>query len=119
MASKTLERLLLRLRQLRDAHGLTQEQFAEMSGISYKVLPSRRGGAETRTAAIDTGAVGRSVHGIEPWQISRPLRPKRKRLGSGCPEGNAGNWSRRHITGAMSALSPTHRLDAVGALPED
>jgi transcriptional regulator with XRE-family HTH domain len=36
MESRTLDRLLERLKHLRKRHGLTQEQFAERSGISYK-----------------------------------------------------------------------------------
>lgn len=36
MGSSTLGRLLERLRALREQHGLTQEDFAEIAGMSYK-----------------------------------------------------------------------------------
>lgn len=32
----TAKRLLMRIRQLREAHGLTQESFAERAGLAYK-----------------------------------------------------------------------------------
>ena len=36
MANDTLRRLLIRLRELRGAHGLSQEAFAERAGLKYK-----------------------------------------------------------------------------------
>ena len=44
MESQTSKRLLVRLRQLRKVHGLTQEAFAEMSGITYKYYQQIEGG---------------------------------------------------------------------------
>ncbi len=36
MANDTAKRLLARIRELREAHGLTQESFAERAGLTYK-----------------------------------------------------------------------------------
>ena len=36
MANDTAKRLLARIRQLREAKGLTQESFAERAGLTYK-----------------------------------------------------------------------------------
>ena len=36
MANDTANRLLARIRQLREAKGLTQESFAEKAGLAYK-----------------------------------------------------------------------------------
>ena len=36
MANDTAKRLLARIRALREAHGLTQEAFAERAGLTYK-----------------------------------------------------------------------------------
>ena len=44
MPPQTINRLLKRLKQLRKAHGLTQEQFAECAGISYKYFQAVEAG---------------------------------------------------------------------------
>jgi transcriptional regulator with XRE-family HTH domain len=36
VANDTAKRLLARIRELREAHGLTQESFAERAGLTYK-----------------------------------------------------------------------------------
>jgi len=36
VANDTAKRLLARIRELREAHGLTQEAFAERAGLTYK-----------------------------------------------------------------------------------
>jgi transcriptional regulator with XRE-family HTH domain len=77
MASTTLKRLLGRLKQLRDAHDLTQEQFAEMSGISYKYYQAVEAGRkrELRLSTLDRLA---AAYGIEVWQLLAPAAPKTK-----------------------------------------
>jgi DNA-binding XRE family transcriptional regulator len=44
LANSTLKRLLVRLRQLRQIHGVSQEGFSELSGISYKYYPAIEAG---------------------------------------------------------------------------
>jgi transcriptional regulator with XRE-family HTH domain len=77
MAETTLKRLLNRLKQLRDAHGLTQEQFAELSGISYKYYQAVEAGRkpDLRLSTLQRLA---DAYGIEVWQLLSPTRPKSK-----------------------------------------
>ena len=75
MADTTLKRLLNRLKQLRNAHGLTQEQFAELSGISYKYYQAVEAGRkpDLRLSTLQRLA---SAYGIEVWQLLSPALPK-------------------------------------------
>lgn len=71
MEWETVERLLERLRTLRTARGLTQEQFAEQSGISYKYYQSVEAGRkkDLRLSTLDRLA---KAHGMETWQLLLP-----------------------------------------------
>jgi len=73
--SATLKRLLVRLRQLRAAHRLTQEQFAELSQISYKYYQAVEAGRkrELRLSTVERFA---RAYGIEVWQLLGPNLPK-------------------------------------------
>jgi len=73
--SPTHKRLLSRLRQLRKRHDLTQEQFAELSGISYKYYQAVEGGRKTelRLSTVERLAV---AYGIEAWQMLSPTMPR-------------------------------------------
>lgn len=75
MEKPTLKRLLNRLRQLRKVHGLTQEQFSELSGISYKYYQAVEGGRkkELRLSTLERLA---AAYGIEVWQLLAPSMPK-------------------------------------------
>ena len=75
MQSLTLKRLLVRLRQLRAAHNLTQEQFAELSHISYKYYQAVEAGRkrELRLSTVERFA---RAYGIEVWQLLGPNLPK-------------------------------------------
>ncbi len=77
MADMVLKRLLTRLKQLRDAHGLTQEQFAELSGISYKYYQAVEAGRkpDLRLSTLQRLA---SAYSIEVWQLLSPTMPKTK-----------------------------------------
>jgi transcriptional regulator with XRE-family HTH domain len=75
MESRTLDRLLLRLKQLRKKHGLTQEQFAERSGISYKYYQAVEGGRKRDLRLSTLERVARA-YGIEVWQLVSPKLPK-------------------------------------------
>ena len=71
MEGGTIQRLLGRLRALRDARGLTQEQFAEQSGISYKYYQAVEAGRkkDLRLSTLDRLA---KAHGLETWQLLLP-----------------------------------------------
>jgi len=71
MEGGTIHRLLGRLRALREARGLTQEQFAEQSGISYKYYQAVEAGRkkDLRLSTLDRLA---KAHGLETWQLLLP-----------------------------------------------
>jgi len=73
--SSTLKRLLARLRQLRRLHSLTQEQFAEVSGIGYKYYQAVEAGrkANLRLPTLEPLA---KAYGIEVWQLLGPDLPE-------------------------------------------
>jgi transcriptional regulator with XRE-family HTH domain len=75
--SPTLKRLLARLRQLREVHGLTQEDFAELSGITYKYYQQIEAGRkpELRLSTLERLA---KAYGIEVFQLLSPEQPKTK-----------------------------------------
>ena len=71
MESQTVQILLSRLKALRLERGLTQEQFAEASGISYKYYQAVEAGRklDLRLSTIVRLA---EAHGMEAWQLLRP-----------------------------------------------
>ncbi len=71
MAGETVQRLLGRLKALRLERGLTQEQFAEQSGISYKYYQAVEAGRkrDLRLSTLDRLA---EAHGLEAWQLLLP-----------------------------------------------
>ena len=75
MPKQTISHLLKRLRQLRTAHDLTQEQFAESTGISYKYYQAVEAGRkrDLRLSTLERLAV---AYGIEVWQLLAPQTPK-------------------------------------------
>lgn len=73
MESETGKKLLKRLRDLRLEKGLTQEEFAEQSGISYKYYQAVEAGRkkDLRLSTIERLA---KAHGMETWELLAPLR---------------------------------------------
>ena len=71
METETVQRLLGRLKALRVESGLTQEEFAEKSGISYKYYQAVEAGRkkDLRLSTLDRLA---KAHGLEPWQLLLP-----------------------------------------------
>ena len=71
MEDGTVQRLLGRLKALRVARGLTQEEFAEQSGISYKYYQAVEAGrkVDLRLSTLDRLA---KAHGLEAWQLILP-----------------------------------------------
>ena len=74
MAS-THKQLIERLKALRKIHSLTQEEFAERSGISYKYYQAVEGGrkVDLRLSTIIKLAAGL---GIEVWELFGPDDPQ-------------------------------------------
>jgi transcriptional regulator with XRE-family HTH domain len=70
----TVRLLAERLRQLRYRQGLTQEQFAEAAGISYKFYQQIESGRKKQLwlETVERLAVG---FGLEAWQLLGPDVP--------------------------------------------
>lgn len=83
--SKTIVSLIQRLRDLREAHGLTQEGFAEKAGISYKYYQAVEAGRkrELRLSTLERLA---RAYGIEVWELLAPPMPKARLPGA--PKGD-------------------------------
>jgi len=62
---------------LREVHGLTQEGFAELSGITYKYYQQIEAGRkpELRLSTLERLA---KAYGIEVYQLLSPEQPKTK-----------------------------------------
>ena len=70
---KTLRLLLEKLRQLRRISGLTQEQFSEAAGLSYKYYQAVEAGRkrELRLSTLERMA---RAHGLEVWELLTPVK---------------------------------------------
>jgi|GEM_PF-975648 len=83
--SATLTRLLARLRELRERHELTQEDFSEVSGISYKHYQAIEGGRkpDLRLSTLEriSKAYGIEVHELLALKLpaTRSASTRRKR----------------------------------------
>lgn len=77
MGYSTLDRLLERLRALRVHHGLSQEGFAEIAGMSYKHYQAIEAGRkpDLRLSTLDRLA---SAYGIEVAELLGSRFPKTK-----------------------------------------
>ena len=71
MPSRLLERLIDRIRQLREQRGLTQEAFAEEAEISYKYYQAVEAGRkiDLRLSTLERLA---KAHGLEVWELLLP-----------------------------------------------
>lgn len=69
-----LTRLASRLRSLRERHGVTQEQFAECAGLSYKFYQSIEAGRKKQLwlETVERLAAG---FGVEAWELLGPEEP--------------------------------------------
>ena len=70
MEDSTVDALLSRLRDLRTRRGLTQEQFAEQSGISYKYYQAIEAGRK-RDLRLSTLIRLAAAHDMKLWQLVR------------------------------------------------
>ncbi len=77
MATPTIKRLLVRLRQLRQKHNLTQEQFSELSGISYKYYQAIEAGRKPDLRLSTLERLARA-YGTEVYALLGPEVPQTK-----------------------------------------
>jgi transcriptional regulator with XRE-family HTH domain len=72
---KTQKNLVQRLKELRKIHNVTQEEFSERTGISYKYYQAIETGVkkELRISTLERLA---HAYGIEVWQLLAPTIPK-------------------------------------------
>lgn len=81
MESPTLQRLLARLKQLRQQLGLTQEEFADRFDLSYKYYQAVEAGRK-RDLRLSTLERLAQIHGLEVWQLLLPVADKATRKAS-------------------------------------
>jgi transcriptional regulator with XRE-family HTH domain len=67
--------LLGRLKALRVERGLTQEEFAEKAGLSYKYYQAVEAGRK-KELRLSTLVRLAKAHNLEPWQLLLPGGPK-------------------------------------------
>src|ERR1700677_4942763 len=72
-------KLLARIKALRKLHGLTQEAFAEKSGISYKYYQAIEAGRK-RDLRLSTLERLAKAYGISLWQLFSPELPKQRKF---------------------------------------
>jgi transcriptional regulator with XRE-family HTH domain len=74
---KTQKNLVHRLKQLRKIHHVTQEEFSERTGISYKYYQAIETGVkkELRISTLERLA---SAYGIDVWELLGPEVPNSK-----------------------------------------
>lgn len=92
MPSRLVDRLIERIRELREQRGLTQEAFAEEAAISYKYYQAIEAGRK-RDLRVSTLERLAKAHGLEVWELFLPpsgtgavSEPKQARYGAG-PKG--------------------------------
>jgi transcriptional regulator with XRE-family HTH domain len=73
----TQKKLIARLKELRKIHKLTQEEFSERIGISYKYYQAVETGIkkDLRLSTLERLA---KAYGIEVWQLLAPQVPNSK-----------------------------------------
>lgn len=71
MPSRLLDRLIDRIRDLREQRGMTQEAFAEESAISYKYYQAVEAGRK-RDLRLSTLERLAKAHGLEVWELLLP-----------------------------------------------
>lgn len=77
--STGLQKLSRRLKELRRRHGLTQEEFAGIAGITYKFYQQIESGRKKQVwlETVERLAAG---YGLEAWEILGPEVPEKTQL---------------------------------------
>lgn len=68
MANDIAKRLLARVRELREAHGLSQEAFAERAGLKYKHYQALEAGRKNEFHFSTVVKLAKAC-GLEPWEL--------------------------------------------------
>jgi transcriptional regulator with XRE-family HTH domain len=78
-ASTTIAKLAQRLRELRQRHGLTQEEFADVADINYKHYQQIESGRKKQLwiEIVERLAAG---YGLEAWELLSPNTPRETEL---------------------------------------
>lgn len=71
MANDTAKRLLARVRELREARGLSQEAFAERAGMKYKHYQALEAGRKMDFHFATLVKLAKGC-GLEPWELLHP-----------------------------------------------
>ena len=75
MVSSTQKKLVQRLKELRKIHNLTQEEFSEHTGISYKYYQAVESGVKKDLRISTLERLGKA-YGIQVWQLLSPSIPE-------------------------------------------
>ena len=68
MANDITKRLLARVRELREARGLSQEAFAERAGLKYKHYQAVEAGRKPNIQLPTLVKMAKAL-GLEPWEL--------------------------------------------------
>lgn len=71
MANEIAKRLLARVRELREARGLSQEAFAERAGLKYKHYQSIEAGRKIDIRLSTLQKLAKAC-GLELWELLHP-----------------------------------------------
>jgi len=71
MSSRLIDRLIERIRELREQRGLTQEEFAEEAAISYKYYQAIEAGRK-RDLRVSTLERLAKAHRMGVWELFLP-----------------------------------------------
>jgi len=91
---RDLDILCKRLKELRKRHSLTQEEFAQIAGLSYKHYQMIESG---RKKQIWLETVGRlaEAYGLESWELLGPTLPENTKLAKPVPDSRVHNRAKK------------------------
>ncbi len=107
MVNDFVSRLLARIRELREAHGLSQEAFAERAGLKYKHYQAVEAGRKPKLQLPTVVKIAKAF-GLEPWEllnfeITPALAEDPDKRGYHSLPGKAARKSPRRRTGTKGA----------------